>query len=192
MFRQTGRRRLWYAAALSIALAWTACGSRAPALTASPAPAAATLSSPASATVAGFAITGALSASITWDTDLPPNCYVTTTGDGSRAFFFGVVAPREYQLYASIYPFDGPGNYDAASRPASIGGFDWRDRAVTVFNLGDDKAERWLATGGKFTVTSADDDSATGSISIDLAPAGAHAAGPIHVEGQWACLHTGN
>src|SRR5438128_2703347 len=51
----------------------------------------------------GFSISGAVSTRITWDESFLPNCYVTTGDDGADAFFFGIVSPKEYQVYASIH-----------------------------------------------------------------------------------------
>ena len=137
-------------------------------------------------------ISGAVSADITWEQDFLPNCYATTAGDGAQAFFFGATIRGPYQLYASIHSFRGAGSYDAAAAPAQIGRFDWRTAAVTVFKLGNDESERWLATAGSFIVASSDSDSAAGSLDADLAPAGADAKGPIHVTGSWTCRHSGN
>src|SRR5207244_12366481 len=112
----------------------------------------------------GVIIAEAASASITWEQHFLPNCYATTADDGAQAFFLGVVSPKEYQLYASIHSFRGPGSYDAAAAPAQIGRFDWRTAAVTVFKLGNDESERWLATAGNFTVERSDSESAAGSL----------------------------
>src|SRR5438128_3093752 len=189
--------------ALSIALViLVACGgsghsatpTESPATTQQPiaSPADTNTSAQPSVSEQGFIISGAVSADITWEQDFLPNCYATTADDGAQAFFFGVVSPKEYQLYASIHPFRGAGSYDAAAAPSQIGRFDWRTAAVTVFKLGNDESERWLATAGSFTVERSDDDGAAGSLDADLAPAGADAKGPIHVTGSWTCRHTGD
>jgi len=140
----------------------------------------------------GFTISGAVSTRITWDESFLPNCYVTTEDDGGQAFFFGATIRGPYQLYASIGSFHGAASYDAAAPPAQIGHFDWRTAAVTVFKLGNDEGERWLATSGDFTVETAAGDDARGSLNADLEPAGPDAKGAIHATGNWVCHHSGN
>jgi hypothetical protein len=149
--------------------------------------------SPSVELAAGLSVTGGISTRITWSTDFPPNCYVTTASDGAKAFFFGAaLGPNEYGLYASLHPFHGPGAYGATAIPAAIGSFDWSKTAVTVFRLTNVGGERWFASAGRFTIDSAETDSATGSLDVDLAPGGPDAQGPIHVTGRWTCLHSGN
>ena len=190
------KKHVLLAASLSALACSLACGSggKPPATTQQPiaSPADTNTSAQPPESEQGFTISGAVSADITWEQDFLPNCYATTADDGAQAFFFGVVSPKEYQLYASIHSFRGPGSYDAAAAPAQIGRFDWRTAAVTVFKLGNDESERWLATAGNFTVERSDSESAAGSLDADLAPAGADAKGPIHVTGSWACRHSGN
>ncbi len=139
----------------------------------------------------GLVISGALSTRITWYPDFLPNCYVTTV-KGTPAFFFGVLGPNTYQVYVSINGFHGPGAYVATSPPAMIGHFDWRQSAVTVFNLSNDQAERWFASAGTFTVDTVSDNGGAGSLNVDLLPGGSAARGPIHIAGTWTCAHSGN
>jgi hypothetical protein len=147
--------------------------------------------SPSGPVAAGLTISGAISTRITWYTDFLPNCYATTVG-GTQAFFFGVLGPNTYQVYVSINGFHGPGMYDATTRPAIIGHFDWRQSAVTVFNLSNDEAERWFANAGTFTVDTVSDTRGAGSLDVDLQPGGSAAGGPIHITGSWTCSHSGN
>ena len=147
--------------------------------------------SPTGLLAAGLTISGAISTRITWYSDFLPNCYATVVG-GSQAFFFGVLGPNTYQVYVSINGFHGPGTYDATTRPAMIGHFDWRQSAVTVFNLSNDEAERWFANAGTFTVDSVSDTGGAGSLDVDLEPGGPAARGPIHFAGTWTCSHSGN
>ena len=190
------KKHVLLAASLSALACSLACGSggKPPATTQQPiaSPADTNTSAQPAVSGQGFIISGAVSADITWEQDFLPNCYATTADDGAQAFFFGVVSPKEYQLYASIHSFRGPGSYDAAAAPAQIGRFDWRTAAVTVFKLGNDESERWLATAGNFTVERSDSESAAGSLDADLAPAGGDAKEPIHVTGSWICRHSGN
>lgn len=139
----------------------------------------------------GMTISGAISTRITWYTDFLPNCYVTTI-NGTQAFFFGVLGPNTYQVYVSINEFHGPGAYGATARPAMIGHFDWRQSAVTVFNLSNDEAERWFASAGTFTVDTISESGGAGSLDVDLEPGGPAARGPIHIAGSWTCSHSGN
>ena len=190
------KKHVLLAASLSALACSLACGSggKPPATTQQPiaSPADTNTSAQPPESEQGFTISGAVSADITWEQDFLPNCYATTADDGAQAFFFGATIRGPYQLYASIHSFRGAGSYDAAAAPAQIGRFDWRTAAVTVFKLGNDESERWLATAGSFTVERSDDVSAAGSVDADLAPAGADAKGPIHVTGSWACRHSGN
>jgi len=190
------KKHVLLAASLSALACSLACGSggKPPATTQQPiaSPADTNTSAQPSVSEQGFIISGAVSADITWEQDFLPNCYATTADDGAHSFFFGATIRGPYQLYASVRAFRGAGSYDAAAAPAQIGRFDWRTAAVTVFKLGNDESERWLATAGSFTVERSDDVSAAGSVDADLAPAGADAKGPIHVTGSWACRHSGN
>ena len=141
----------------------------------------------------GFTVTGAISTSISWPDDFPPNCYEFGDETGTQSFFFGIVSPKEYQVYVSVQPFIGPGSYNAAASPARVGGlFDWGNSAVHFFRLGNDEREHWTATAGRFVVERQNGSAAEGSLDAELAPAGPDAKGPIHISGSWACRHSGN